>query len=449
MKMSIQKSTETYYEGEIINMFDFSKKKSTYNESVKMEDLLLKIENINKKIDQISSDSSEEKRKDNSSSDNNKELRSFKMSVVASIIATLLINSGTILVNNFIVLPLKINETLNSIESKLDDSQNPNDDDFETRIEERISKLEVNVATIANVAGVYLYSDLEYTDDFISQLSSKTETVELEYYSSAPPCKNSDVIAIDSKSGDEYTKEQLAGEKLLIPYTYNGQEVLFYGQYSESNNWDQDCIINVYEDNKLILISETIYNNGIPSSSKQAFPSHNKEGINVWSITDRHYNNDYNYGETWNYFKFNEHLKTFEFENAEIDDIIYVSDFENDIKTYSALEGYYFGKVKDGTYTDDEEYKSYMVKYDENGFIRTLYIGNFENGDFHDNTGKAEEIVYDGSVNKYFHYIGTFTDGHRDGDNLNYVTQEKIDKIIEPYVFNCELNWYDTETDID
>lgn len=88
-----------------------------------------------------------------------------------------------------------------------------------------------------------------------------------------------------------------------------------------------------------------------------------------------------------------------------------------------------------------------MVKNDENGYIRTLYIGNFENGDFHDQTGNAEEIVYDGSVNKYFCYTGTFTDGDRDIEDLNYITQDEINEIIEPYDFNCELNWYDMTKD--
>lgn len=372
----------------------------------------------------------------------------FKTSVAASIIATIIINLSNVVYNNYILFPSKLDSKLNSLETKLEDLNTPDDiqntNDSESEILKRIDRLEINVATIANLTGVNLYSDLKYSSDFIEQLSIKSESVNNNYYSSAPPCQNSDIIAINNKNGEKFTKEQLTGEKLLIPYTYNGQEVLFYGQYNENNNWDKDCTINVYENNKLILISETVYDNGIPSSFKQVYPSTTKEKVNVWSITDRTYDKEITYGDTWNYFKTNDYIKNFKLEDATINDILYVSQFENDMKNFSLLEGYYYGKIENGTYTDDDNSESYIIKNDEYGFIRTLYIGNFKDGDFDDHTGKAEEIVFDGTVNRYFHYVGTFTEGTRDGDNLKYITQEEINEIIKPYNFNCELNWRDT-----
>lgn len=308
------------------------------------------------------------------------------------------------------------------------------------------------------MTGVYLYADLEYTDNFLGKLSARTETVENEYYSSAPPCEDNEIIAINNKSGEEFTKNQLVGEKLLIPYTYNGQEVLFYGQYNENNNWDQDCIINVYENDKLVLISETEYNNGIPSFSKQVFPSITKEKINVWSITDREYNENYSNGETWNYFKVNECTKSFKLEDVKIEDILYVSQFENNMKTFSLLEGYYKGKIRDSTYNDEDKNedndgnnnKSYMIKYDENGYIRTFYIGDFKDGDFNDQTGEAIEIVFDtyNNINKYFKYEGTFTDGERDTDVPpdSYIDQDEINDIIKDLnIDSLLLNWYITK----
>lgn len=451
MKMDVLKGTDIYYEGEIIDMSIFDgitrlmknqKEEKAIPDNITVEKLSLEIKEINKKMDGILQDRSNLLNYYNS--------HPFKMSIIASLVASLIFSLCSLLLNNLIFLPTQINSKLVSIASQLDETPNNSNNDFESKIEDRISKLEVNVATIANLTGVYLYSDLEYTDKFISQLSENTytEEVQVAYYSSAPPCQENEIIATNSKNGEKYSKKQLAGEKLLIPYTYNGQEVLFYGQYNENNNWDQDCTINVYENDKLVLVSETVYDNGVPSSFKQVFPSHTKEGANVWSIADRYYDNDSSCGETWNYFKFNERLKTFEFENAETDDIIYVSDFENDMKTYSVLEGYYYGKIEKGTYTDDSEKNlSYMMKNDKDGFVRTLYIGNFENGDFQDQTTHAQEIVFDESANKYFYYIGTFTKGKRDNqskDALKYIDQKEIDKIIEPYHFNCELRWRET-----
>lgn len=457
--MECLENNDVYYEGEIINMLGSKKRKNIYaeesarneepNEKVKIDDLLIIIENLDKKIDKLSSDSLENRETSiptkNDNEKNNRFLNFFNshpfgMSVVASIIATLILSLISIIINKYILFPSIVNSRLDFIETKLEDF------DYND-LTKRIDRLEINVATIANVTDINLYSDLEYTDDFISKLFVKSETVENKYYSSEPPCQNNDIIAISIKTGDEYTKEQLAGEKLLIPYTYNGQEVLFYGQYNENNNWDQDCLINVYENDKLVLISETVYDNGIPTSSKQVFPSKTKDGANVWSITDRKYEKDFNNGKTWNYFRLKEFSKTFEFNNAEIDDILNVSDFKDDIKSFSLLEGYYYGKVQNGKYNDDEKNVSYMVKNDNNGFVRTVYIGNFKDGDFDDTTGKAEEIVYDGTVNKYFYYIGKFENGERENDdNLKYIDWEDIDRIIKSCDFDdCDLNWHDTK----
>lgn len=465
-----------FNKGKIIDMAIFQKNKSIYNErlksgesnefnkSVKSDDLLLEIENLNKKLDMIYLNHSNEKDIENSdpscpkTGDTNKnngifsnfyDTHPFKASIVASIIATIIISICGIIFNNYILFPYRINSRFDSIEATLKDFKTQNSkkinetDTSESEILKRLSRLEVNVATIANMTGVNLYSNLQFTDSFISELATKSESVEDKYYASTPPCQGKDIIALNIESGEEYTKEQLSGQKLLIPYISNGQEVIFYGQYDDNYNWDKDCTINVYENDKLILISETVYKNGTPLSSKLIYTYETKGNKNVWCITNREYDEKFNnIDETWYYFKVNEYPKTFDFENANIDDLLYVSQFKNDIKNSSSLEGYYCDKIVD----DDK--KSYMIKNDENGFIRTLYIGKFEDGDLHDRTGAAIEIVFDESVNKYFCYTGKFKEGNRDSNNeLNYKTQDEINEIIKPYEFNCELNWYDTTKD--
>lgn len=310
-----------------------------------------------------------------------------------------------------------------------------------TNFEERLEKLEKNEnhTVINNI----ISKNLRPAKDGIIEIQG---SVEVACLLAKPSWNKSEILAINKETNDTYTAEDLKNEKILLPYKTGDQEVLFYGQYDDGYNWDKDCTINVYENDELILISETLYKNGTPLSSKLIYPYETKEKTNVWCITNRKYDKKFNnIDETWNYFKINEYPKTFDFENAEINDLLYVSQLENEIKNSSSLEGYYRDKKVKDIKTNEEKIVSYMIKNNEDGFIRTLYIGEFENGDFQDQTGNAKEIVFDETVNKYFYYTGTFTKGRRDSDNnLEYKTQDEINKIIKPYKFNCELNWYDT-----
>lgn len=470
---------QNLYEGKPIDMYSSQGKKITYNqksknkeankthEKVTTDDLKLEIASINEKLDQIYSNQPDEKKENNYEITNirtenvdkkRKKLSSyceanpFKTSVAASIVASIIITIASMVFNNYLLRPYNnINSRFDSIETTINDIRTSktkmvnSTDNFKSDILERIDRLETNVANIAYKTGIDICSNLEYTDSFISELAIKSESIENKYYANEPPCKSQDIIAIDRTNGNKYTKKQLIQEKLLIPYTSNGQEILFYGQYDDNYNWDKDCTINVYENNKLILISETEYSNGTPLSSNLMYPYKTKDNKNVWCITNREYDKDKNnIDETWYYFNNNEYEKNFDLKNAKIDDLLYVSQLENEIKDTSPLEGYYRDKV------DNNDKKSYMVKNNENGFIRTLYIGKFKNGDFYDQTGSAIEIVFDESVKKYFCYVGTFIKGDRDSDNnLEYKTQDEINEIIKPYEFNCELNWYDTTKDTD
>ena len=84
------------------------------------------------------------------------------------------------------------------------------------------------------------------------------------------------------------------------------------------------------------------------------------------------------------------------------------------------------------------------MKYFEDGSIKTLYVGNFRNGQFHDNTGNAWMIGKDGIDKPYCYYCGPFVRGEAKLDPKLWedgITQERIDEIIEGCSFDCPLKW--------
>lgn len=272
---------------------------------------------------------------------------------------------------------------------------------------------------------------------------------EPEYKMTAPSNILDDTC--DRETGEKYTLNQLVDKKLLISYADGDYENYFYGQFNENNHWDGNCITNIYKDDNLFFIMEADYNDGSLTSYKQAFKCKTLGKKEVWSVAkrscviDQETKESYNTGETWNYF-YIDYSKQFDIDNVKTTNIRYVDSFRKELQEKSSLEGYYHGNTSKGSYNDSTG-DAYMLKYSEDGFIRALYVGIFEDGYLNDQSGNAWEIVLDRSnnINKYFYYKGTFTDGFRDGQvsKDNYITKIDREKYIHGMVFNCELNWYD------
>lgn len=297
---------------------------------------------------------------------------------------------------------------------------------------------------------------LKYSDDFTMRIAETYGNIETNQSYNLTDL-GEDIIALDIVKGNKYSKNQLVNQKLLIPYEDDGKEILFYGQYNENNYWDGSCIFNVYgynEDSKDIVLEtilEAEYDDGNLISYKKVFRSTTSQGVDVWSIFYGEIileNNEGSYarGETWNYFSVNEYVMAFDTSNAEVEDIIYVEDFVDNLKNFSFIEGYYCGNISNGYYNDDTG-EAYTVKYTQDGHVRTVYMGKFMDGLPDDQSGNAWQIVFDNSDNakKYFYYKGNFKNNRRQGtvSSKDYVTQKQIDEIIKDMKFNCELNWYD------
>lgn len=358
---------------------------------------------------------------------NSKFIGEISTNIITSVISTLVV---TFILYSFagikeiLLLPREFKDLKAQVESLQNENKDP---------------LNVPNADTININNYY-GKELRFTNE--AKIEIVQESPEYACLLTRPMWQSNDIIAEDVETGEKYTAEQLVNERILLPYMINNQENYFYGQFNENNQWDGNCIINTYSNDKLVLIMEAEYDNGVLVSYKQVMQGMSKAG-KVWSIADRVHHETYNSGETWNYM-YEECLKEFGFEDVSEEDILSVDDFELDIKRTSLLEGYYYGNTSEGFYNDKTD-TAYIIKFSDDGYIRTLYKGRFKNGNFDDNTGNAWEIVFDSSnsINRYFYYEGKFENGTRENNKeLDYISQEEIDKIISGITFNCELKWY-------
>ena len=70
------------------------------------------------------------------------------------------------------------------------------------------------------------------------------------------------VIGYRKGTDIKVTAEEISDCKVLLPYKSGDQAVFFYGQINENGRWDGNCILNTYEGDKLVLITDAVYDNG-------------------------------------------------------------------------------------------------------------------------------------------------------------------------------------------
>lgn len=330
-----------------------------------------------------------------------------------------------------------LTERINGVSGQLENTNGIVD-----KINEDIGQMkEIDTDLIARVENL----EGDFSEVFTVMIkANEMPIVGTSYELSNPTWDSNDIIATDMSSGEEYSAEYLADKRLLIPYTSENQEIVFFGQFNENNHWDKNCILNVYVNDELTLIMDAEYDDGELMGYRQVLKETLMNGEKIWIIAEREHKQNLNFGETWNYTRKSDYYKEFELEEVKRDDVLSAEKFANGIDAH--LESYYYGSTSDGTY-NDETGNAYLVRYAEDGTIKTLYSGCFKDGRFHDETGNAWEIVFDGShnINKYFYYKGIFKDGNRENDKgIEYVSQEQIDEITKGMDFNCKLSWYTT-----
>lgn len=118
--------------------------------------------------------------------------------------------------------------------------------------------------------------------------------------------------------------------------------------------------------------------------------------------------------------------------NPKENDIISAEEFIE--KSGVTLEDYYFGNTSDGHFNDDTG-DACLIKYFENGTVKTLYLGKIKDGDFEDTNGDTWMIgKKDINQANYSYYKGPFVNGKSSEDPrywTNSVTQEWIDEYLQ------------------
>lgn len=302
-------------------------------------------------------------------------------------------------------------------------------DDFDTRLRNVQSNLSAALGTpVVNNQKEY---KIYYLTNEAYQSMTDITTIEEINTKAGMNCKKDDIVAEDKESGEKFSAESLIDKGVLLPYQENRQEVYFLGQFNKNYHWDGNCTINVYKDNRLILITEAIYDDGNLISYNQVSED-TKKSIEVWNVSNRKRKGNQNTGSTSSYYKTKDLKKNFTTENVKAADIIDVNTFKKDYCTKQ--EGYYNGNTSGGRYNDNSG-KAYLIKYNKKGTIELFYSGKFVDGQPEDDTTQAWSIVPDEEIPCYVWQQGCFTNGHinheKHIDKKYPLTKKDINKYIK------------------
>ena len=287
------------------------------------------------------------------------------------------------------------------------------------------------------------------TESCIGDIIYTTDcSVSSTQYAAPPRVQVTNPIGYVGETQEECSVEQMADQKLLLNYMDGERRVFFYGQFDKDGYWTGNCVINAYADEKLALIVDAEYDHGKLLTFEQAFPNEaeRQDGQDVWFFSKRTMKEDFSVGETWDYIRDGDVEQSFSTDSVTADDILTADELRE--KVAGRLEGYYSGNTSGGLFNDATG-DAYMVKYLEDGTVRTLYKGKFENG-FPEDAKDGWMIGRFTTEDDYSHYAGPFKKGHpevsSDAPNAeDYweigISEERIDELLEGKTFGCELLW--------
>lgn len=327
-------------------------------------------------------------------------------------------------------------ERMDSLETS---SKNDKSDliDKMDKISDDVVDLKISVATLN--ATVF---DYRPTDIFASTITGTYAGIDTPINSDIVQLGSTTLIAYSNfDPSKKYSVEELANQALLLPYMEGGKEVYFYGQLDELGRWDGRCVVNIYEDDMLWLITDAQYDGGELIRCKQAFPDSSTGGQDIWVISEREIEDGYSSGEVWRYFRTGDYTKDFGFDDVQVSDIMSADMFRD--KMCVVQEGYYYGNISNGKYNDDTG-SAYLCKYFGDGTVKTLYVGAFKDGQFNDQTGEAWMVGKLSEEASYSYYKGPFKNGNALNDSKYWIeplTIEQVKAIVNITQFNCELKW--------
>lgn len=315
--------------------------------------------------------------------------------------------------------------------------------DHEKESNSRFDELYKDIGKLQGVTGV---AKIDEDGDFAKLVMNTYQSDQSVYLSSGIPLwnNNKSEIAKNAYSNIVYTADELENTTIVLHYKQNGEDVFFKGQYDENGYWNDNCIINRYLDGKLTLIMDAKYVSGKLISYKQVFSykkTYHESTYDVWAISEREPENGTDRGFTKTYYKEGEYDQQFTSNLVMDTDILNAEEFMS--KIILSQEGYYNGYISNGLYNDDTG-DAYTIKYSRDGFIRFLYVGNFEDGDLTDDTGNAWYIVLGDDKINYYYYKGKFKEAECLDDTDDPwlpLSPEEIESITSGKNWGCDLNW--------
>ena len=291
-------------------------------------------------------------------------------------------------------------------------------------IDKQVGSLEQRVAKI------------EAKNDIYDEILINNTTLKLDGFSgiSDEGISVSENETIATTSG-KYTAKELQNQRIITSYQQDGYDIIFCGQYNENYHWDGLCVRNSYKSGRLAFAEYANYNDGVREYNEQLFPS---DDASTWYYVNRIQKDNVNTGDTWLYRKTKDIIQKADIDAPEEKDLIYPDIYRGTLGDYFC---HYHGDTSEGKYNDTTG-EAYLLSYDEEGYIKTLYCGKFKAGQFEDTTGEAWYITRNKDT-EYMYFKGAFKEGHPEGsgESENPVTMKTIENMTSDQPFSEELKW--------
>jgi hypothetical protein len=278
-------------------------------------------------------------------------------------------------------------------------------------------------------------------DDTYPLIVSSSDVLSLEekdnYITGTSQWEDNTLIGTTVAGEKVYAKDCI-GETVAIVYKENDKSVLFLGQYNSFYHWDGFCVTNVYDiDERLLAICESDFKDGKREYYKSLV--RDEENKNVIHYSDKKCTAQGNLGINIDYSCDTLPSKTFNNQSVDSKDVLYVDDVIKSSNVY--MLQYYYGFSKSEKYNDSTG-NAYLIKYDTDGTVLSLYKGQFLEGQPSDKTGQAFSIVYNNTADgAYYYNHGLFEAGYAKNHGTTPLSYDEIMRCIENEGIDIPLHW--------
>lgn len=281
------------------------------------------------------------------------------------------------------------------------------------------------------------------TESFQNTLTTSYGKIDSPIFERTSLVSYDTLVVKNVSDGRELSLGEVVGKKLLLPYSDENGESIFYGQISKNGNWDGHCIINTYKEDKLELITDAQFADGTLINCHQVFPYQTDKEGDVWAVSSRTKFEGFSTGDTVYVKRSADYIKEFALEQATVENIITAKMFTESFLASSPMVGYYHGNISDGRFNDSTG-DAYLAKFFEDGTVRMLYQGRIKNGDIADSHDEGAWFIgREQEDTIYSYYSGPFKNGHPTKDEKYWkdVSQDEIQEILDKNLILHQWDW--------